>query len=456
MARRSLLAMALGVGSWVLSGCSIPGVGAERNTEKWLRSRPWVAEVEKITALGGPVPLPQPMNVSATVRAVPGTDWAAVQRIRTEIEAYAAEATRDVSSLQVQLGFDSGALPISGKPTNNTDLFALFDSLFTERRTQRVEFERATESRLRVMMAGDGDGMFTYAGWAATHDPGEAAILTVSDMTQTRTVRTRFERNSTQLNTLGRQVAAARALSELRGFAADATTSPSSLTIELTSRDQVEAVFRTMHSTDPGSTDLTVMADRVGIRGPTAAADRYPAARAVVEAEASIDRLIVQDNAAAPGRVTLDARIGEKERVGAAAAAIGAHPESAGDGLVWLVLNPIARVRMAGTPEEIAACGGPAQAVMSTTGRDASVDSMGRKLRLAHGLGTTGLTDLCRSMRANGWDGDLDFVISGGLYRVSYRSTATGRARDIEIGRSDGTTNGAQLWLDAWNSTATE
>lgn len=436
-----------------LSACTVDN--RRDQVEEWLHSRPWVASVRSVQATGGPVPLPGPASVTTDVICVPGTDRAALNAIRAEIEEYAGSHARELQSLQVQLTHDFGSLPVSGTAAPNDEVFGLLDHALADARAQRVDINRRSGLTLAVTVAPE--AVLSYAETLAGPAPAAGTpTIRVRDAAGASEIITAFT-HADRVRTHTEAIAVAGSGTPVRGFAANTVSPLTPLQVEIADPQALAAAFRAVRSRwSHEILDLTLSADRLGVRGPAAATDRLPAARALLDAESALTRATVQDNPAHPGRVTLDARIRQEGHIGPAAAAIGSHPDAAGDGLAWLVLDPIARVRMAGSPEEIAACGGPAQAVMSTSARDPSVESLGRRLRLAHGLGTSGLTELCRSMRAAGWDGDLDFVISGGLYSVSYRSTATGRARDVEIGRSDGTINGAQLWLDAWNSTATE
>lgn len=441
------------VATGALSACTVDNRRVQ--VEEWLRSRPWVASVERVQATGGPVPLPGPASVNAEVTGVRGTDRAALTVIRTEVEEYAASHTRELQSLQIQLAHDFGSLPISGTTAPNDEVFGLLDHALADPRAERVDLDRRTGLTLAVTVAPE--DVLAYAETLAGPAPGAGTpTIRVRDTPGSREVLTAFTQ-ADRVRTLGEAIAVVGASTPVLGFTANTVSSLTPLQIQVADRNALASVFRAVRARWSHEVlDLTVSADRLGVRGPDQSADRLPPAGALLDAEPAFSQVTVQDNAAHPGRVTLEARTRQEGHIGRAATAIGAHADAAGDGLAWLVLDPIARVRMAGRPDEIAACGGPAQAVMSTTARDPSVDSQGRKLRLAHGLGVTGLTDLCRSMRTAGWDGELDLEISGGLYRVSYRSTATGKARDVEIGRSDGTVNGAQLWLEAWDSTATE
>ncbi|MDO5499578.1 MAG: hypothetical protein Q4F67_07860 [Propionibacteriaceae bacterium] len=447
LSRRSLVLGTLGASVLALTGC----IGNRRQAaEDWLRSRSWVAVVERVEARGGPVPLPGPADLTARVRCVPGTDRLALTGIRAEIEDYAATHARDVRTLLVHLEHDSGLLPVSGNRATNDEVFALHDLAVADSRAERVEIEWRTGLELRVTTPAT--AVLAYAEELTSKDPGTArATIVVRDAEATSVVTTGFGQTE-RVRTVAAAVAAA---GRARGFEAHSVTDPIRLTVELDSRDLLDPTFRALRRRWPeAELDLTVEADRLGLRGPESVTERLPGATDLFAA-APFSRLVVQDHNETVGRVTLVARVDDPTTVAAATRAIGDHAE-AGGVAVWFLLDPIAKVRLLGSPALVAACGGPAQAVVTGASEQASADNTQGRLRLYPNVPASDFESRGRAIRAAGWPGALDFEVNGGSFTVAYRSTATGRAQNVEVVKTIGTIDGSSAWITAWDASATE
>ena len=447
-ARRKLLVGALGAALGALTGC----VDNRRESfEEWLRSRPWVATVERVQALGGPVPLPGPAALSARVDCVPGTDRAALNGIRAELEEYATANARHVQSLLVHLDHDVGLQAVSGTPATNDGLFRLLDLALGDPRAERIEIESDTGVTLRVQVA----AVLAYAEKLTSADPGDMrATILVRDAGDTASITTAFG-HAAGVRGLAEVVEAGRQRAEVAGFAGNTVTEPPRLTVTLAHRDPLARTFRDLRAQWPeADLDLTVAGDRLGLRGPESVIDRLPAATQVMAA-GEFSWLLVHDTTDRTGRGTLSGTVDDATRIAAAGRAIGDHPEATGDGSATLGLEP--GVRLHGTTAEIAAQSGPTQAVMTGGGASTRATSVAGVLTLWPDSDPSGFQERCRAMRAAGWPGTLSLQVQASPFTVAYESTDRGRARNVEVirdlGRED---TGATAWISAWDATAGE
>lgn len=450
--RRVVLAAMGGVLAWALAGCSmIPGAKAETNTEKWLRSRPWIESYRVTRTEGwGPVPIPDPLRVFARVHTVPGTDRRALPAIAQEIEEFVAEQSYHVHALRLDLDFDTGRLPLSNDQAENAVHFAELDRA-TEPRAERIELV-GERDRLTVTVTTRPGAVLAYAAWLTDqpHAPSPPEVM-VRDAEDTTRIRTAFG-HAARVRSLEEVVNTAGSYAQVRGFRAVTTAKTPELELELGRRDDLAPVFRTLRSRWPEpSLALTVVADRLGVRGATGALERLGAATTLIDSAAFARILVVEVDEAG-----LSATVSDATAIAQAAAAIGAHPEATGDGRAWLTLDNSWHLRLSGIPVDVADCGGPAQAVMNSPGqRPPSATSQDRALRLDPALGLDDFPAMARAMRTGGWNGTLQMTINQGLFSVTYTSTATGRAQDVTVHRSVGMVT-ADDWISAWDATATE
>ncbi|WP_432558545.1 hypothetical protein [Granulicoccus sp. GXG6511] len=455
--RRTGLAGLGGLVVAALTGCGvIPGARARPITEDWLDSRPWVASFSIVRTEGwGPVPLPTPLTVWARVHTVAGTDRPRLTAIAREVEEFVAAESGQVRALYLDLDFDAGRLPLGGDAAQNQANLAEIDRA-TEPRADRLELVGEHDGP-RLTVTTRSEAVLAYAAWLTAQSAAPTPPrLTVRDGADALRIDTAFG-HTAAVRSIDEVVSTASALAPVLGFHADTTRETTTLRTTVSRRGDLDRVFRAIRSRwSRTDLDVTVLADGLGVRGSLDVLERLPAANALIAA-AAFTELVVQDaEEATQGLIHLVARLTDPATIAAAATAIGAHPDATGSGRAWLVLDPIARLRLAGSPADVADCGGPAQAVLTGPGSRPSADGRDRALRLTPDAPVAAFPAVARAIRAAGWTGELAFTIDQGLFSVRYASTATGRAREVTVLRSVGTIDGAAAWIRAWDDSATE